>query len=471
MLSGLFGPAGIHFGLAVFIILFEVCRPRRVPFDFLFMFNISYLVYFAVAPMHILLGGAEYVPASMLAVHDDYLGARHHWNEFALAMMVVAGYALVLVGYYSRIARQAGLRVNIAFPSRNSLYFIAWLFGTIGVVALLIYGRQFDGVVDVILKGALIRGGIETSDSSVLFLMHFIQFANCASILLFAVLIGKQPGESRAGLRLLFVLSVGLVILAILTVGARRSLVLYSASLYFIYANMTGRRRLDVLAMLAAAFLMLLMFGDQALIGLSAGTADVVERVSSLATSGAAFLYQAVWRDLTLPYVEFAGIVMRFDGWPRLFMDVPLGILEAVPERLVPLELPALLVEESTELLSGQKLGDIVAIPTGFLGFGWYSGLLPGVILGSLLFGYIGGFFESALRIVPGAAPAAVTLYVLAGFTWAYSIRIGIPGMVLNERFHWFALVFVLLVLSRITVSRERPAIAAWRRDTGRDFG
>jgi len=455
MFANVFGPAGLFMGLAIFIIAFEFCRPKRLPFDFLFMFNISYLVYFALAPIHIFVGGRSFVPLSMLAVYDENLGFGRQWLEIALAAVVIGAYALVLVGYYARSARAVGSRITVTYLSSRALYVIAVLFGAIGLISLTVYGREFDGIGEVVLKGALIRGGIETSEAQMLFLMHFIQFINCGSLIIFAVLMQKGADEPRRLLRLVFIFSIGLVFVAVLAVGARRSFILYSASLYFIYANSTGKRQVHVLVAMAVGFIALLVFGDQIMIGLSSGFADIQDRVSGLISSGSVLLYQAVWRDLTLPFVEFVGVVTRFEGWPRVFLDVPLAFLEAIPERLVPLELPALLVEESTELLSGYKLGDIVAIPAGFLGYGWYNGLLPGVIVSTLLFGWVGGGLELALRIESSSGAAAVLAYVLTGFTWAYSIRIGIPGMILNERFHWFALIFVLLFLSRITVSKQ----------------
>lgn len=454
-MSSIFGPAGLLIGLAIFIVVFEVYRPKRLPFDFLFIFNVSYLVYFALAPIHILIGGREFVPTSMLSVYDNYLAPSGQWTELFFSVVIILAYAFVITGYFSRSARFMGLRVKVVYLRREALYAVTIVFSCIGILALILYGMQYGGVTEVILKGVLIRGGVETTDSSVLFVMHFIQFINSASIVLFAILIEKSAHEARGWLRLIFLLSIGLVLIAVLAIGARRSIVLYSAALYFIYANMTGRRLLHIMAMLGVGFLAILMFGDAFLIGLSSGFSDIQSQVSGLVSSGSIFLYQAVWRDLTLPYIEFVGIAIRFEGWPRVFIDVPMAILEALPQSLVPIELPALLVEESTKLLSGLELGDIVAIPTGFLGYGWYNGLLPGLIISCLVFGWLGGLMESAFRIDSMSGAAATVVYVLTGIAWAYSIRVGIPGMILNERFHWIVLVLLLLFLSEIIVSKR----------------
>jgi hypothetical protein len=86
------------------------------------------------------------------------------------------------------------------------------------------------------------------------------------------------------------------------------------------------------------------------------------------------------------------------------------------------------------------------------IGFFWYSAYFPGVIVGGLLFGALGGFLEELLSGSARRDSVLVLCYVLTGFVWAYSIRMGIPYMVMNERLHWIVGVTLVLLL------------AAWRR-------
>jgi hypothetical protein len=238
-----------------------------------------------------------------------------------------------------------------------------------------------------------------------------------------------------------------IVLMTLALQGSRRSYVIFLACVGLFYANYRNRHYFGRIFAIVSVALAYLAVGDLVNFGLSQGWDFVLTGFQQFARQGAGLIYARLWADFSLPAVESWVVLTQFEGFPRLFIDIPLGILELIPERIVTLPLPTRLSDLSTQLIAGQSAAQVAEVPPGFIGFFWYSAYSLGLLLGPCAFGAVGAWAERHLRPDARREPLSVMLYTVAGFAWAYFLREGIPYMLFVERFHWWALLATMVLL------------------------
>lgn len=452
--------------ISVLIAVQEVTRIRRATFDFLFFFNVSFVVYFGLAPLHLLTGGESF--AGLPNIYQDYFRGDRESQSLLLksAIIIVGVYGMVLFGFF-RIAARSGVHLRLETIERRRVLAAISICGAVGAIALVLYVAQFPDWSSAFLKAALIRSGAERTEGSLLFLRNVSPLLATAAVLVFAIWLDRTRAASSYRLSSLLVVLILLGALAVLTQGSRRAWLIYALEFYLVAANYRERTYAVWGAILVVIGLALIIMGDVLALALAAGGRMLANFDPALPLGNLGVLYAAVWRDFTLPYLETLAVIDRFEGLPRLFVDFPYALIQLIPERILPLELPQPLSAETTLLITGIPVSAIAEVPPALIGFFWISGYLPGVVLGSLLFGLVGRKTETFLLDAARRQAVVMVLFTWCGFAWAYFIREGVPYMLLTERFPWFLAGLLILGVSRIRIDRTQVAErTATARDT-----
>ena len=445
---------------AVFCVLAEFARHRDVPFDFFFFFNVSYLIYFVIAPLHLLLGGEDFTffPEYLLPV----VATDDAWFFVGYTAVIVGVWLLVAAGFRVGQRRRGGQYATVpVLPVRDQAVFAVALTG-LGLASVYVFAAQFGGIEFALRNASFIRGRAVASDSSLLFLRNIAMFLPAASLLVLAMTIDAFFGRARYRYVVLAALGgvFALALIALALQGSRRAFLIFFAGAVLFIANYRRRMYAVQIGAIAVIGIVYVAIGDLLNRGLDQGFDFVLAGVQSYWEQGLYLTYAAIWRDFSLPVVESWAVLTKFEDTPRMFIDVPIGVVELVPERLLPIPLPERLSDHSTLLIGGQGADVIAEIPPGFIGFFWYSAYWPGLIVGPWLFGFLGGFLHGRMLPARGAPACRFLAYTLAGFVWAYFLREGIPYMLFVERFHWFVLIIGLVVLGRLAHLNSTVALA-----------
>ncbi len=433
--------------LVLFIVVFECLRHRTAIYDLLFFFNMSFLVYFGLAPLHILFGGKEYT--SLSYAYENY-GGGNFWTTFAICV----SYLFVLTGYYLLPLASMGNKIYVHGIRKNIVYLLILIFMGLSFFSTLIYANYYGGIERAVTLSAYIRSGIETSDGTWLFLKKFIRFSSSSSILLIALILRKNIRWKQLPILILSFVTINFAFLGFTLISGRRSIIIYLAIIYFIIANNKLKKYILILLLIFFVSILVLFLGDAFYLGLY--QENVMERFTNIIVIDYIRLYQKFWQDFTLPYMEAVGIVAGDNSLPRGFIDIPLDLLRLIPERMIYLKLPDSIVDKSTYLLTGKLRGEVAGVPPGFIGFLWYSGHIFGVIIGSFVYGIIGRFLNNILKPSKSIDTIYIALYSMVGFSWGYFLRMGSIELFIKERFHWVILILAIVFFSRITIKPSR---------------
>jgi hypothetical protein len=433
----------IFVALGVVIAIFEITRKREAQFDLLFFFNASFFVYYVLAPIHLIFGGVDY--ATLPNIQRDYFSDQG-FDSYILvvAILCALAYFLTLAGYAA--AQRCRSSGELPRLPDSVVTAVAIAMASVGLAALAAYLLQFDSVLTPIVQAALIRAGEEQDAGSLAFLRNLIPVVGVCASILFALRL-RQHAEERAPAvsKFVIVLFALVSIVALTTQGSRRTLMIYAMEFFFLFANVRNRTYMAPLSAIAIVTLALIFFGDIFSLGAVFGADYIASELETTVTQNFGAVYASFWRDFTYTFQAAVGVVDRYEDLPRLFVDIPLALVDLMPERLLPVSPPEALSAHSTLLLTEIPVPLIAEVPPGYVGYMWYSGYFPGIVIGCFLYGYVGGW--AASRLIGPARRDAVwmLIYTYLAFVYGYFIREGIPAMIVTERFHWFLAALVLL--------------------------
>jgi len=463
--------AAVYVIICLAIVGYEALRKRAALYDFLFFFNISFLVYFGLAPLHLIIGGQEY--ATLPNVHQDLFTGPEAENRLLLmGLLVILSYACTLVGYHAGGRHPGSLPVEYRGTGERGCFQAMGFTLLIGALSLALYVSQFDSITAPFLEAGFLRSGEMEMPGTLAFLQKFVPLLSVGAPLYLAILMThSRPTKWNVERVALFAGLLVLGSLALLTQGSRRVWMIYAMEFYFLAANWNHRVYAVPLASLGGISLLVLLVGDIASTGLAMGVDIAVSEAADIFSSTWSLLYAAAWRDFTYTFQAMVAIVERYEEFPRLFVDLPLTILQMIPERLVPVKMPEAIESHSTLLIAQVPVPLINEIPPGYIGFFWYSGYLPGVVIGSMAFGWVGRILERFFLPFASRNAVGMLLYTWSAFCWGYWLREGSTYMIAIERMHWLVATIVVVGLGTLAVSaRKAGASEAVPAGTTRRF-
>lgn len=443
------------FGLM--IVCFELFRSRRIIFDFLFFWNIFFLIIYVVAPLHLIIGGSDFAHPYYFYALDNYNMA----NPMVL-LIIIASYIFFLFGYYWRCPAQVGRRFKIALRMNNSfLLGIAIILVFISVVAINIYSNEYGGIQSTLSYSSLIRSG-DVSGGAYVFFKHFTFFSLIASFIIFSLVLNKGNFPPKVILFPLLIFCLFLSFFVLILNSGRGDVINFLIVFYLSAVLYRGRQlSLHYFLLIFFIFIMLALFGDDFFNALYSGKEILIKSINkfNIETSFLSYIYKETWSIFSFPYISLvASIAQSTTYTARCFIDIVYGIISFIPERLT--NIPVSNKVEELSFLNTYLVTNIRIrmIPCGLIAFFWYSGYLPGVLLGSFIYGAIYRFlFELLWRNLNH--PLFYILFVHVGYTLARFLMIGEPYILFRGEFTWLAFIIIILLGSRVYFLRHGRSI------------
>ncbi len=434
--------------LGIIILAGSLLR-RKV--DFLLFFNVFFLLAYVLAPLHVWLGGSSYLPSAYLCAYERYeIGS----SGFS-ALVIVVGYFAVVMGYHLGLARSAGRKIRLIStwtPSR-ALH-VAGALLCVSFVAIGIYALQYGGLGQAMRLAIEIRRSAGVESGPFVFVKHFMAFSHVSLFLVFTSVLTE-------GLRPRLVLKVLLGVLSCLGVAltaaleASRGNVLILGLVLYLTLAIHKRRLYVPLVLMGGAFAVVFILGGKSFYhGLVYGNpVEAFSRV--LQTLGSVDVYRALWREFMHPFVSLEAALSTTGNVtsPRLFLDWVYALFYFIPERLFPMQMPDTVAHINTLMVIGIK--ESIILP-GLLGFLWYSGLLPGVVLGGVVFGSIGRWLDAILG-KNSQDPLCLGLYLMVAVRWGKFTMTGEPEVALFSDFVWLILLCMFAASSRWFIQSRKP--------------
>ena len=422
--------------LGLIIIAVELLRKRKAPYDALFFLNISYFIYFVLAPIHVLLGGADYMRYTP-TYKSVGLGGIYE------SIWVVASYILIIFGYFLTPKIKNYFRIE-KMPHVSWMMIIFSLF-VIGFFCFFVYAKAVGGFTGAIREAVYIRMGVTEVTGNYVFVKHLIPVWQSMALLLLALTWNSNHNAQFRlpnifGLKTVFRFGIILfMFLPGLVLGGRRVLIFPVLLLFFLWGNIYKCLHIKTALCSVVGGLAFLAFWD----AISFGMRDfdlscfIMGRYESLS-----FMYKGAFKPLADPYMGWVGMYAHAPmGWG--FKDLFLLPCYVIPNRLIPNVEVTSVIEITTEMLKGVDLDQTTGTPPGFHGYLYMSGGYLGLIVGSVFWGAVLKII-SVLFFPRTQTPVGWLVYLWIVIGWVYLLRHGMMEFVLTERFHWWvALVLI----------------------------
>lgn len=160
--------------LIVLIITVEIIRKRRI--DFLFIFNLSYVLFFAIIPIIIIL-------FPDLLYYGIPANWAYHFNVYRDNMVVASIYAFLfylffiiiftLISKKRFVAKSTEKKASMVNQDVLFLFGIAFLI--FGIISFFLYSTSMGGPISTIVNAQLKRSGVYEATGVFTFFKHFMK--------------------------------------------------------------------------------------------------------------------------------------------------------------------------------------------------------------------------------------------------------------------------------------------------------
>lgn len=440
-----------YFVVGIAVVASELARKPLVPIDALRITTVFLVVSYLLVPIFLSLGAVVYV-------NPFYFGGIKYFGSWYAPLLVALGYMWLRAGHWLGArcvpARTVQLRLAVSDGVIVVLLYVALAF-VVGSIAL--YVAQFGGIRSAIIQAELIRNGV-IEGGALEFVKHFFRLNGvCLGYTFYRVFLADRSA-ARGQFALLFGFSLALFVLLVFLWNGRGFVVFSVLTLYFIAANAKRHFYPARLAALGVAGLAFFFFGNYLFVaapvllehGFGAFVDAFDEKAQSAMNRVGASLVQGFVHPIASLEVALQRIVdpRHF----RYFMDIPLGALHLIPQRLLGVSLPDTVSYLNTMMHQGIWKS---VIPPGVLALGVYSLGAAGVPLIMFLYGALCGAFDRAGATVLSQVPGAVALYVLFAFEIGSFAVNGDPRRFFYSSFMLVACIVVMSVFARIRYNSQ----------------
>ena len=441
---------GLFVGLFVLLTLIEVCRPKRpgAPWDYMSIVYIMFCFLYV------------YVPWQYLQMPPEFRrsGDPATWEVFTVAGCVLLSFLSITVGY--SFGRRRLLPFAPGRPTPPDLILKLSGVGLLlfGLASFLGYADIYGGVAELFRQADMIRAGI-VGGNGMVFLRHFLPFANIG---LWVILFTMWENKAHRWLKILIALPlVGVVLVSSLATAGRIEVLFIFLPVILAPLLLVGRRPSPVAGMILFAVLLSWAgYGDMLFESISYGT--------PLDFQVDMRRYYVFIREFTHP---FESLISALREVPRFFpvrgfSDIPEALIGLVPEKLLGIDRPP----NSVSTLNTFLLINVskAIIPPGLIGYFYHCLMLPGIVIGSVLFGFAISKFENFFLQLMQNDRFYAYLYVAFGASFAHLIMAGDPEVYTQSYFWLYSGALALFAVRRVgaaigktgflNVSRSVPA-------------
>jgi oligosaccharide repeat unit polymerase len=426
-----FQPYAALFSIVGIVVLAVELMREKKGWDLLTVINVMFIWLYSIVPILMIIAPEEtgfFLP----------IDPRDYRIPFCIVMV---SYACILLGFYAaKGSKGSKPAIEIQGIEHRKLILLFFFLLIFGIASLVGFGAVYGGVDKLIQNADRIRSGFLKSSSPLVFLRSPSTFLFSAVWIGIAMLIKPERFHSkiwRIGAGILLVL---LGILEALSTAGRSQLLFLFLPMIVGYYKWTGKRpSIGVLLLIGVLGVTIVVFGAQIFAAMHG------EKSAKSKLGEDTGVFYAFTKEFVHPAGSLVVLVQEMPTTvkPNFFLDVPIGILQVAPEKLLGFALPATAAAYNTQLLLGVFTP---TVPPGLVGFFYYSGMWAGVPIGGFLFGYLHGWLDRLLgdasRVHPifGFYYASITItivgFMMGGDTrvyinlYLYSLWIGCIGCV-----------------------------------------
>ncbi|MEZ5511416.1 MAG: hypothetical protein R3F47_16245 [Gammaproteobacteria bacterium] len=414
------------------IIAFELYRFYRFPsfrFDFQFFFSFWFFKAFVLAPLAILIIGPQAMNPVIERFYDAQIFALALVSAFVVWVCFVFGYSIVP-------PQKSAIYCSLRVYSPVFFWGVLAFFGFAGI-SFFIYRLGLSTVISQNIR----YGGVEGDHLGV-----FGLYARAFLWMMFFSMVGSYTAKrsySRdvVAPNFLVLLFVFFIVLVVTVQGASRAAyILVFVLPYLVCCFVLGRLFKPVLMLVGVAIAVFMLLFGRSVMGhmLFSDVGGIFEAVkTSLLDMGVVGAVSSLSQSYSHPFlsvfVAFSGDGNFFS--PRLFWDVPLGVLFYL--KLFGFDTDLSITYYHSFLLTGEYNSDV---PPGLVASLYYQAYGIGLVVGALILGLLFGLLNAYLRRL-AVIDWVGGIYIYAGFTLGNFVMVGDP------RVYAIRVFFILLVI------------------------
>ena len=441
-----------------------VRRRRAVLFDSVDVASWLYLILFVLIPVYLQV-------IDLSAVQETgwrWIFRTPFANDAFVFASVIAflGYPLILLGargadaLVATVARFKRLPrgiVNDRSVPADLLIAGVILLG-IGALSLVTYIWSIGGVRSFFVEALLFRGSDAPVESRLAFLKNVSYALLGASYCFYAIDRGANSRVRPVTISLLFGLAFVMSLMQLFHAAGRLVLVAYVATFPLASMAQKARWKWRTMMLLGVGGLGIILFGKQLFFARQAG--ELLASRWEVVGHDAARAFNDVAIEFSFPYVTLANTTLTVPAESpyRLFADLPLAVQYLLPQRVFGVTHAPMVSMVNTDLLTDGGSG---TVPVDVLSFGYFSGGVLGVVVVTLVFGFLLGLSEIVFQGATGTV-FRVALSLFLGFRVMY----GDPSLAMQGGFYLIMTTGLLVVLAfaRRVLRRERDRVGSTER-------
>lgn len=436
-----------HLTICVVVILYDMFRKKKLPFDALRFFNIFFFVAYGLTPI-ILISDPKIIKKVI-----PQIAFVPKWDD-TLPWLILISYIIFVWVYRSRFSHLLGNSINWWLPNDQTLLNVCRIGFGLFCLSAFLYVEDYGGYLAALRLGDAIRyNNVEPGQFAI-----FKRFIPLGVITLYFTFSKGYlvKGTYRRKFRLLFFLCLS-VFLMISPIYAGRG---YVIGLFVILYLMTViyNRKLYFWRMIYVGIIVLIIgfFGKQffyALPKLIEGDYNGFRNLfTTLSTSrlGGGFVGNIAKEYANAGLTANASISLAGTKLKYLFFqDVPLAIISLVPEKLLGINLN---IPNSVSVVNTMVFFnlEVSSFPPGYIGFCIYSWGIPGMFIGMIIYGVVGGVLEASLLKAYSKQREFLLFLTMYTFTYGSFVANGDIKVYLFDT--WLPYVVVLIGLKVIGV-------------------
>ncbi len=430
-----------YFLLGLIIIGFEISRKKYFIIDHITMFNFFFFLVYSFTPISLILRGTK-------LINDDMpYGVEYFGNNIFTSSIVFASYLFFILGYIFK---------SYETPKHTLVY--TTMFNTKLVVKLLpflylflfaifyVYVSEFGGLSRAIeLSEAYRSGAIKFHRFA--FVERFFPLNTILLYYLYYKVMLEKKDEHRFALIIYFMFSILFSTLIMAVYSSRGFIIFEVAGLYVVTAMYYRDYFIKYMIPAVIVALLVILYGkplfnsiaDLFKYGFDAFLNGFLNRLELINQEE-----KSIISNFTHPIVSLECSLAHsgFDVDLRYFKDIWYAFFSLLPNELLGIKDPHLLMQLNTLLLQGQ---DVEQILPGILGFFSYQLQVIGVFIGAFLYGILGAYLYKVFIAFYENSKASIVFIYLITMSYGYFVFRGSPVNLLQEK---FILLFVLGVIT-----------------------
>ena len=379
------------------IILFELLRQKPAGnIDFLSGVNILFLICYYLSPILLLLIQNYQMPSGWLWLYKCHF----HYSSLLWASIVsFMGYVSIVFGYYFRDICDgiyggnwlAQTYVSSLKEFENKLFIFGLMIGIVGIICMFIYMNAIGGFSVMIKYAAAFRGDDPLIVTKWSFLKNVAVLVIPSSYFFFALCYSKKSVIGCRISQLFFCAFYSASLIILFHRSGRLQLAAYC--IIFSMVKQIERKKISPFFLFIAAFCLFIfvLFGKE-MFHFFIVPDSISNRLARFVSPIDLFIHFFI--EFAFPFVVLVNAVENVPdivGF-RWFFDFPLGILHALPNRLLDVQLG-----DTVTMVNVAHLN--APVPVDLISFGYYSLGAPGVIIVCVLFGRLLRAFEILLPL------------------------------------------------------------------------